>query len=326
MVIVPALVIAVLISQGPVRAAYGDLIFWIYDQQRAFHKMMTGSLSALADNIGVSTTLTVVSGSFLYGVFHAAGPGHGKVVLSTYLVTRPERIPRSVMMAVSAAFLQGAVAITLVYGLYFLFGMVGRDTRVVVLWSERLSYLLIISLGAWLLWRALSGLANLRRRKQAHAGESLSTAQAHDHDHDHEHTYHQGHDSCSQCGHAHLPTNEQLSAASDMRTILAVIFSIGIRPCSGSVLVLIFAKFAGIPLAGILSVAAISLGTAITVAGLALFTVQMRKMALKTVGSRFDQLSYASHFITCAAGAFLVLVGYGLFVGSYSAPVRSLGV
>ena len=52
--------------------------------------------------------------SFLYGIVHAAGPGHGKVVISTYLVANEARIRRGVVIAFIAAFVQALVAVGII--------------------------------------------------------------------------------------------------------------------------------------------------------------------------------------------------------------------
>ena len=223
----------------PAAAAYQDFLAWIYTEQRNFHKLMTESLSTFADKTGWSAGAAVVFGSFLYGVFHAAGPGHGKVILSTYLLTQPERVGKSVAMSVASAFMQGVVAVVLVYGLFYLFGIAARDAKIAVLWTERISFAIIIGLGAMLVWRALRGLQWIGASVPEH-----NHAHAHHHHNDHAHGHH-GHDGdgvCQTCGHSHMPTSKQLDTATDWRSVMGVIVSIGLRPCSGAVLVLVFAK------------------------------------------------------------------------------------
>ena len=66
---------------------------------------------------------------FLYGVLHAAGPGHGKAVLTTYLLTHRQQLQRGIVMGISAAMLQGISAVVLVYGLIGLAGWLPRETE-----------------------------------------------------------------------------------------------------------------------------------------------------------------------------------------------------
>ena len=310
LVLAPAVLLLFLFSFAPVSSLYSEFSYWVFIQQKAFHTMMTGSLGDLADDVGIDAAWTVVLGSFLYGVFHAAGPGHGKVILSTYLLSQPEHIGKSVYMSVAAAFMQGLVAILLVYGLFYVFGLVPKESRLAVLWSERLSYLMVIGIGGWLLWRGLSGLRlSIKEMNKVH-----------------DHGHHRHDDICSSCGHVHALNSDQVKSASDIKTVAGVIFSIGLRPCSGAVLVLVFAKFAGIAWAGVAAVAAMSFGTAITVSMLAVVAVQLRKIAMRLMGVRYQFATYAGHVFTLSGGSILIALGYGLFVASYSQAVRLMGL
>ncbi len=289
--------VAILVfSWDAVTATYQDLLVVIYAEQRAFHGRMTEALSALADEYRTETITTVLAGSLLYGVFHAAGPGHGKIVLSTYLLTNPERVKRSVVMAAAAAFCQGFVAVALVYGLFYVFGLMARQSSVAVIWSERLSYALVIGFGLFLLWRAVRPLMSL--------GDGHPRG----------------------CDHTHVPTGEATKNAGDFRSALGVVFSIGARPCSGSVLVLVFARFAEIPLAGLFAVAAISTGTAITVIALALTAVYARRFAVRALASESPLPALFGSMLVAIGGAFLIVVGAGLLLASFEPQARSLGL
>ena len=52
--------------------------------------------------------------SFLYGIFHAAGPGHGKAVISSYVVANEETWRRGVVLSFASALLQAFVAVAFV--------------------------------------------------------------------------------------------------------------------------------------------------------------------------------------------------------------------
>ena len=194
---------------------WSDMIGWIYTQQRIFHQELIDGLRGLTNGGGTAAAWALISASFLYGVFHAAGPGHGKAVLTTYLVTHREQMKRGVLLAVISAFTQGLVAIVLVYGLILLAGWLPRETTEAVSWSERASFALLTALGGYLVYRAVR--SGLKRWRGQEAG-------------------------C--CGHSHAPSGEQIAATGSFRATLGVVLSIGLRPCTGGVLVLVFAQIA----------------------------------------------------------------------------------
>ncbi len=320
-----------LLATGPGAELYRAFLAWVFTEQREFHGSMTQALQDFSKSAGLSTGWAIVFGSFLYGVFHAAGPGHGKVILSTYLLTQPEKVKKSVGLATISALVQGIVAIALVYGLFYLFGLVSRDMKLAVSWSERLAFALVIVIGLMLIWRAIKGFGWVGAGKAHHHHAHQEHSHSHDHGHhDHKHDHHGHHhhhgEVCESCGHAHTPTSDQVDQATDLRSTIGVVLSIGLRPCSGAVLVLVFARFTGIPWAGVMSVLAISLGTALTVSAIAVLSVQARKVALSLAGSGTAWVDRAAWSLALAGGAVLVLLGWGLMVSSFDAPVRSMGV
>ena len=107
---------------------------------------------------------------------------------------------------------------------------------------------------------------------------------------------------------------------------MTVIFAIGLRPCSGAVLVLVFARFAGLQWAGVASVLAISLGTALTVSVLALIAVQLRSFAMQLGSGSGVSLGILSGGLTILAGAIFTLFGYGLLLASFAPTTRSMGL
>ena len=123
-----------------------------------------------------------------------------------------------------------------------------------------------------------------------------------------------------------MPTNEQVDAATDWRTTLGVILSIGLRPCTGAILVLVFARFADVAWAGVLAVLAMSLGTALTVSALAITSVGARNFAMKMLGSSGTWGDRLGAYAAIAGGLFLGLIGGGLFYGSFEPATRSMGL
>ena len=286
-------------------SAWSSFIGWIYAQQRAFHTELIDGLRALSRDGGTAAAWTLVSASFLYGVFHAAGPGHGKAILTTYLMTHREQMRRGVLLAALSAFCQGLVAVGLVYGLILLAGWLPKEAKEAVNWSERASFALLTAMGGYLAYRAVR--SALRRRHFIHH---------HHHGHDH--------DGC--CGHAHAPSSEQVASATSFRTTIGVILSIGLRPCTGAVLVLVFAQISGLLWTGVAAVAAMSAGTAIAVASLAFAAVNARSLASRLATQRGGSwVLSGGDIVALSGGAILALIGYSLLAASFG-PQHPLGL
>ena len=277
---------------------WSEMIGWIYTQQRIFHQELIDGLRSLTDGGGTAAAWALISASFLYGVFHAAGPGHGKAVLTTYLVTHREQMKRGVLLAAISAFTQGAVAIALVYGLILVAGWLPDNTKPTdaASWSERASFALLMALGGYLIYRAVrSGLKRWRGQEA----------------------------SC--CGHSHAPSKEQIAATGSFRATLGVILSIGLRPCTGAVLVLVFAQVVGLHWAGVAAVAAMSAGTAIAVSALAFAAVNARSFAGRLVAGRGGSWLLSADLVALGGGVVLALIGYSLLLASFG-PRHPLGL
>ncbi len=62
------------------------------------------------------------------------------------------------------------------------------------------------------------------------------------------------------------------------------ILAVGVRPCSGAIIVLVFALSQGLFLAGVAATFVMALGTGLTVASLAVLAVSARSVAIRLSG------------------------------------------
>jgi ABC-type nickel/cobalt efflux system permease component RcnA len=260
--------------------------------------------------------------SFIYGVVHAIGPGHGKMVISSYVVANEQTVRRGVIISFIAAALQALTAVALVGILAFALNASGLQINA---WSNQLetvSYALIALVGAWLL---ATQLIRLYRRWQDQRVTASDAAHDHHHHGDHGHHHHDHahahHDHAESEACNHIVDARDLAGPFDWRKILAVVFSVGIRPCTGAILVLIFALTQGMFWAGVAATFAMALGTAITVAALATLALGSRELALK-LGGRTGAFADAV-WTLCALGgsALILLFGATLFAASLG-PAR----
>ena len=288
-----------------------QFLAFVNEQQQAFYRALTGALKAIRDD--QSKLWLLIGLSFAYGVFHAAGPGHGKAVISSYMIANEVALRRGILLSFLSSFLQGVTAILVVGAAFLLLRGTSVSMTDATHFMELASYLLITLFGAWLLWRKLRPLRAVGSNISiTHAG-----ADNHHHGHSHHHHDHHHHDGevCATCGHSHAPDPAMISGRHfSLREAWSAVIAVGLRPCSGSLLVLSFALLNGLYVGGILSVFAISLGTAITVSALATMAVLAKDLALRFAGSgRAATVSMAIEI----GGALLVLaLGIVLFTAA----------
>ncbi len=261
----------------------GRFLAWVNAEQQSFYRALTDALKAMRQDPWKLWTL--VSLSFAYGVFHAAGPGHGKAVISSYMIANEVQLRRGIVISLISAMAQGVTAILLVGTAFLVLRGTSISLTSATVAMEMASYALITAFGLWLLYRKLSAMFAARHihvhtHTHAHAG--------HDHDHSHAHHDHHHHgpgEVCETCGHAHMPAPETLGAKDfSIREAFSAVFAVGLRPCSGALIVLTFSLLNGLYLGGILSVLAMSIGTAITVSVLAIMAVTAKGAAVKFAG------------------------------------------
>jgi nickel/cobalt exporter len=301
-------------------------VLWMMDKQRTFYGAMSLSIRQLKSQSPFAAALTLMLLSFGYGIFHAAGPGHGKTVISAWLLATENELRRGILIAFMSAVVQAITAIVIVSALLLLVTAVGSTARNVAGFLESASYALIALMGAYLIWTALR--PHQHAPEAAHAGhghhhdhdDHHHDHDHHDHDHDHHGHDHHGHDhdhaaDCA-CGHAHVPEARQVKGEWSLTKAFSLAFAVGIRPCSGALLVLIFANTLGLYWAGVTSTFVMALGTAITVSAIATIAVYSKKLAISLAKRDSPWLGRAAFALRLGGGLVIVLMGGLLFWGS----------
>jgi nickel/cobalt exporter len=315
----------------------GGFAGWILAEQAQFYRMLSATLrAAKADGSAAYTLLGI---SFVYGVFHAAGPGHGKAVISSYMVANEETWRRGIALSFASAVLQSLTAIAIVGVAAVLLGATAKAMGDTVRVIEMVSYGLIVLIGLRLLWvKGRAFLRLLRGEKAAHAhghdhahGHAHAHAQAHGHDHDHHHhdhahDHHQGHahahhdrhhdeDDASAWGHAHAPEPAELKGPHWFRRGFAAVVAVGLRPCSGAIIVLVFALAQGLFWIGVASTFVMGLGTAITVATVATIAVGARGFAGRLAKAKPGAGLLVLRGLETGAAVLIILFGVALLTG-----------
>jgi ABC-type nickel/cobalt efflux system permease component RcnA len=288
-----------------------SIVSSVQNWQSQLYREVATSLRALKQQGAMGPLLALLGIAFMYGVLHAAGPGHGKAVIAAYLAADDSAFARGIVLSFLSSAAQAFTAIAGVGVLALIVGMIARDVSAFAFTLERISYFLIAGIGLYLVWRGVSGwLLPGRSVSHSHA-RSHSHSASHNHAHDHDH----GHVHGPECGHDHsdhlaLPQSKPILG--NLRETAAVVFSIGIRPCQGSVFILLLALAMGVFWAGVLAALAVALGTALTVSAIAVMTVAARKTANQLLGARPLWLDIGARVIAILAGLFILWIGLAL--------------
>jgi nickel/cobalt exporter len=309
---------------------------WIFAEQAAFYRSLSGMIRASkGDGTAVWSLLGV---SFLYGVFHAVGPGHGKAVISSYLVANEQTWRRGIVLSFAAAAIQAVVAVIIVAIAAVVLGTTAKVIGSTVHVVEIVSYGFVILIGARLLFVKGHGLLvayRERRRQPRLQAVPMSSNNAsrllHRHvagalhcgpccEGDHEHGFHcrdaQCHeDHASAWPHAHGPEPAELGGAGGWRRGLSAVIAVGLRPCSGAIIVLIFALAQDMFWTGIGATLVMGLGTAITVAAIATLAWTARRAASRIANAQPGIGLLAMRAVEVGASALIIAFGALLLVG-----------
>lgn len=278
------------------------------EAQRWVQSALAGAIRQLrADRAGALAALLGLS--FAYGVFHAAGPGHGKMLIGGYGMATRVRLWPLAGIAILSSLAQATVAVVLVYAGIALFGWTRDrliDTTDQV--TAPVSYAILALIGVWLMVRGWRGMRRGQGAGQvASPGpEGVRANPSHDHAHDHVHDAH--------CGHAHLPTPAQVSRITGWRDALALIAGVAVRPCTGALFVLILTWQMGIGAGGILATYAMGLGTALVTVGVAAMAVWAREGTFASLPT--GAIARAAPLLEITVGAAVSLVAIRLFLAA----------
>jgi nickel/cobalt exporter len=333
-------------------AQVGGIVGWLLTKQSEFYREISSTIrAAKADGSAVWTLLAI---SFAYGIFHAAGPGHGKAVISSYLVANEETARRGVVLSFVSALMQSLVAVLIVGIGAWLLNITAKTMCGAERVIEIASYMLIAAFGVRLVWSKGGGFIRALRssygRSEPRLAPILAHAaalhhghghHAHDHaDHEHHHDHAPAHSIAAQgqlsghahaahddpghihdahCGHSHGPEPTQLSGPGGWRRGFSAVLTVGIRPCSGAILVLVFALAQGLFWAGVAATFVMGLGTAITVATIAVLAVSAKGLARRMTAGREGGGALLMRGVEFGAAGLVLLFGVGLLLGYVAA-------
>lgn len=296
-----------LVMPEALRAVFRQIADW----QRDINRYLAGQLRETGAQGGWAAALTVIAASFVYGVLHAAGPGHGKLVVASYFTARDAPLRTGILMGAVIATTQAVVAIAMVAILAMLLG--GSQMQIIdrADMLEVVSYGFILAIGLYMTYGAVTGRATCGHD---HGGGEHG---AHDHhEHHHSHSHH---------GHAHGPDSNAKDtwlARSAARIfgrqgeVIAIGMVSGVRPCTGSILVLLFAVANGVFLLGVIASFMMAAGVAITISALGIGAIVLRKSVAGTEAEPTRVQAFFGRALSIGGSLAVALIGGLLFGGA----------
>ena len=300
--------------------AEGGITGWLLAEQSRLTHLMAAKVHALHGDPSAAWGLVALG--LAYGVFHAAGPGHGKALIASYMLANERSLRRGAVMALLAALLQALVAIALVGAAGFILNATASQMNRAADGLQLLSCAGVAAIGLWLVWRKGGALiAALRRNSErrrtlasapAYAGaawgapaRSLSAA-----------AFRAGPPgaalSADDCGCVLAPDPSALEGPFSWRSAAGTVIAAGARPCSGAILVLVFAMAQGLFAAGVAATFAMALGTAVTTGALAFMAVFAKSTAMRLAAGEDSRVALVARGLEFAAA--LAVLAFGLLL------------
>ena len=292
---------------------FEDPVLWMSTKQQNFYGRMANAIRQLKSSSASAAAWTLLSISFFYGIFHAAGPGHGKAVVTGWVLATENELKRGIAIAFLSALFQALTAIVAVTAILMLVQGGAAMAKNAAGYLESASYLMIAAMGLYLVWNGWNSFRPkaVLQPVAAAAGpfELVSRPEAGmmlNHVHD---------ENCG-CGHAHAPAAVEVRGEWTWTRAVAMAFAVGIRPCSGAILVLVASYSLGLYWAGVLSTLAMGLGVFITIATIASLAVYAKSTALRFTSADNRYTALAVRWGKMAVGVLIAGFGVLLFMAS----------
>ncbi|MGE4218817.1 MAG: nickel/cobalt transporter [Alphaproteobacteria bacterium] len=286
----------------PLPAVLVPVVLKVAEMQRDLHARLAGDVRGYAEAGSPMAALVIIGIAFLYGVFHAAGPGHGKMVIGSYFLSRQAPLRRGIALSLMTAAVQAVAAVLLVG----IFAVILGSTRFEVLGHaltvELVSYVLLAAMGLYLAWRALVGKECCDHPAAGHDRDHAH----HSHDHRHDRAHHHPQD---EPGWRH-----RLAGTAGELPMMAL--AAGLRPCSGAIVVLLFALAYGVFWIGAVAVGAMGLGVAITTSLIGIGAIALRRGVVGLTMDRPGLYGVTMRSIAFAGATVLTLSGVLLFLAA----------
>mgnify|MGYP005989149413 CR=1 FL=1 len=285
--------------------------FWpvlpsLFIELQTWQRQLSRSISqllSLAHEYPLKALFYVSAASISYGFLHAIGPGHGKVIMVSYLSTHPTKVKTSLILSISAALLQALVAIVLVSALLFVLETSMREVNAKASYLIDVSFVAMILLGLHLAWKSIRDFLKQDTKQKA-------DVKAHHHNHDREDEHLCG------CGHKHHASPADIEQAKNLKDYIGIVLSIGVRPCSGALLVLIFAKSLGLYWLGMVGAIAMGVGTGAAISLLAFVSIKGAAWLRRFIKPTSQGSQWRELLLRLGAASFICVMGVIMMQGT----------
>lgn len=293
---------------------FKQVVVW----QRDFNQIISAQLHQIKQT-PTESGITLITVSFLYGVFHAIGPGHGKFVIASYLSTHESKLKSSMKLTFFSSLMQGIVAVIAVSILVVALQLSSNYFKISQLWLERVALFLMLLLGVQWMYQAIkmmrqsNSISIMNKSKPYIHAISIKSKAVFDipFNPNRNNAKDKLQEKSCHCGHQHLPNAHQLQAQS-WKSQLLIILTIGMRPCSGAIFVLFLAYMLNLYPWGIIATIAMALGTGLMLSGFAIIVQYARQTAIR-IGHWYGSLQWLTKY-----GAMLFKFMVGIFVLTFA--------
>ena len=249
---------------------YGKISLWQHQLNEKFARLSREIKTSNSKKPFIALILI----SFLYGILHAAGPGHGKAVTFSYFLSRREHIKKGILLGNLISFFHALSAVVIVLTIYFIlkqsclasFENLSRKIKLI-------SYSLITLIGAVLLVKSILDL----RKDNQHAEEKDLSAHPLDH-----------------------------------KSILPVALAVGMVPCPGVVIIMLFSLSLNMLGIGLVSSFFMALGMAFTISLAGVLSIVAKEGILKALSQKKGaRMLVQKGLTTCGS---LLILSFGIFL------------
>jgi nickel/cobalt transporter (NicO) family protein len=266
-------------SEGFLRGMTSGLEAFFVNAMAPIQKSLNESLAAITRSLQGSRSLSgllfVMLISLVYGMFHAAGPGHGKTIVSSFFLANEAKLRHSIAIGYLIAVVHALAALAVVLILYYIIrGLFSVGIEQADHYIQLVTFGIIAVLGAVMLVGRIRGTAH----------------------HHHMHA-------------------EEVRGGITMRKLVGIAVPAGVIPCPGAVAVILFALSLHMVGVSVLSVVFISIGMGVTISVTGAIVILAKRGAVKVLaGGHEERESLLRRIVEIGGAGILFLFGLVLFL------------